>query len=418
MVKDEEKNIERCIRSIQALGAIDEILIVDTGSTDETPKIAATLGATVRILENPDEYFVETDEGKFLNFGKARNESFRDASGDWLLLMDADETVQGDATNLKTELNRLPNDIEGVSLKFADVQKNIEVMHFLSPRIFRNGRVHFEEIVHNRPVFKPPSYHVPEIKLTIKHYGYDLTPEHEEKKRTRTIALLKHRLKQNPDDFGAYFYLSQMFANHGDSESAIDYAIRYIGKKDKLEVFNPSIYFTLIMECKKAKNYKLMDKWLAVALRELPNDIDIAAATITYGEKTKKPLVIKRGAENFIRNYDMLKADPVANGARFIYNYNDFSLTRALFHAGLMNIHEGINKLRRMFSVLEGMTGEEKFVTTVIGDAARELDNMKFKNWRKVIANPNESKKVINIKNHKKKSNRKRKGKNKNVRRR
>ena len=79
IVKDEAENIRACIRSIKR--AVDEILIVDTGSTDSTQEIAGALGAKVFQFPWCDD------------FAAARNESIRHATGDYIIWLDADDRV-------------------------------------------------------------------------------------------------------------------------------------------------------------------------------------------------------------------------------------------------------------------------------------------------------------------------------------
>src|SRR3989338_3131491 len=79
IVKNEEKFLEQCLNSIKEL--VDEIIIVDTGSADKTKEIAAQF--TDKIFD-----FQWCDD-----FSTARNESLKHASGDWILVLDADETI-------------------------------------------------------------------------------------------------------------------------------------------------------------------------------------------------------------------------------------------------------------------------------------------------------------------------------------
>jgi len=79
IVKNEEKNLGKCLGSVK--GLVDEIVIVDTGSTDKTLEIAKASGAKV-------EHFAWTD-----NFSEARNKSLSLCSGDWILSLDADEML-------------------------------------------------------------------------------------------------------------------------------------------------------------------------------------------------------------------------------------------------------------------------------------------------------------------------------------
>lgn len=79
MVKNEAKNLARCINSVKKI--VDEIVIVDTGSTDSTSEIARQLGARVYHFKWVDDY------------SAARNFSFGKVQSDWILLLDADETI-------------------------------------------------------------------------------------------------------------------------------------------------------------------------------------------------------------------------------------------------------------------------------------------------------------------------------------
>ncbi len=79
IVRDEEDFLPDCLNSV--LGAVDEIVVVDTGSTDSTLLIAAEFGARVFSFEWTD------------SFSEARNHALENASGDWILVLDADEVI-------------------------------------------------------------------------------------------------------------------------------------------------------------------------------------------------------------------------------------------------------------------------------------------------------------------------------------
>ena len=87
IVKNEEAFLEKCLLSVQ--GLVDEIVIVDTGSTDKTKEIALKFTSKVYDFEWCD------------NFAAARNESLKYATGDWILVLDADEVI------VKRSLNNL-----------------------------------------------------------------------------------------------------------------------------------------------------------------------------------------------------------------------------------------------------------------------------------------------------------------------
>jgi glycosyltransferase involved in cell wall biosynthesis len=79
IVKDEERHLDRCLSSLQ--GIVDEIVVVDTGSTDGTLEIAQSHGAVIGSFDWCDD------------FSAARNASLDLATGDWVLWIDADEAL-------------------------------------------------------------------------------------------------------------------------------------------------------------------------------------------------------------------------------------------------------------------------------------------------------------------------------------
>ena len=80
IVKNEERNLQACLDSVR--GVASEIVVVDTGSSDTTPQIAARNRATVV----PFDF-------SFVDFAAARNQSIARATGRWILVLDADETL-------------------------------------------------------------------------------------------------------------------------------------------------------------------------------------------------------------------------------------------------------------------------------------------------------------------------------------
>ncbi|MDZ7373239.1 MAG: glycosyltransferase [candidate division KSB1 bacterium] len=79
IVRNEEPWLARCLNSVRS--AVDEIVVVDTGSTDRTAEIASRFGA--RVFSEPWRE----------DFAAARNVSLREATGDWILVLDADEVI-------------------------------------------------------------------------------------------------------------------------------------------------------------------------------------------------------------------------------------------------------------------------------------------------------------------------------------
>ena len=80
IARNEEHNLAKCLESVRGLAA--ELIVTDTGSTDATPRIAAEYGARVTAFDFT-----------FIDFAAARNQALAQASNPWILILDADETI-------------------------------------------------------------------------------------------------------------------------------------------------------------------------------------------------------------------------------------------------------------------------------------------------------------------------------------
>ena len=139
IVKDEEANIGRCLGSLR--GVADEIVVGDTGSTDDTAAIARSYGAKVVEVAWEDD------------FAKARNATLAHCEGDWALWADADEEWVGDGEELHAALAGSPPDLDGWLVTITNEMGHGTEWRSSHPavRVFRRGlawkgRVH-EQIV-------------------------------------------------------------------------------------------------------------------------------------------------------------------------------------------------------------------------------------------------------------------------------
>ena len=378
MVKDEEKNLPRILESIKKLGVVDEICILDTGSTDRTVEIAESFGAKVTVPDDVDQYFKDTKFGRKINFSKARNASIDLAMGEWVLLVDADEELIGDGAGLKSYLKKLTGDFDAVSIQFIDVQGGKSHVKFPPPRIFKKGHITYKGIVHNSPWgFKEPVAFFKDLE--VRHYGYDLTPEKLEEKRDRTLGLLLKRLEENPTDFSVYFYLAQVYGQEDNFERCIEYCVKYIRNEESIERFNSSIYFTLVQACIASDNPSMADKWLAEGMRELPQDIDINMALVNYGVWQKKAHVVTAACEKFVISYEAMLKDPLSCQSRFVYNFNEYSLVKVLFHLGMIRLDQGIRLMGRLEDAFKDI--DEEMATAVKSDMRKHLESFKKIDW-------------------------------------
>lgn len=212
IVKNEEKNLPETLNSVKDY--IDEIIIVDTGSTDNTVEVARSFGAKV--------YFYEWND----DFASARNEALRHANCEWILSIDADDTMNGsDILRFKEYLKE--TDALGFSIpifsKIEDRSLNINntVVNYLV-RIFKNDpRIRFSRRVHE---FVDQSIYdiggkIERIDLPVFHRGYaDL--EILKKKIERNKRLLELALDENPSDHNLWVYMGKTYVTLDDLDSA------------------------------------------------------------------------------------------------------------------------------------------------------------------------------------------------------
>ncbi|MCR4289757.1 MAG: glycosyltransferase, partial [Candidatus Scalindua sp.] len=212
IVKDEEENLDRCLTSARDI--VDEIIIVDTGSTDRTVEIAKSYGAKV---------FNHPWEG---SFSKARNYSLKYATCDWILYLDADEELnKEDAPRLKEIAKN--SDVPIVSFIIKNKYKDsTQEGYARMVRFFKNfSGIYYKGVVHNTIQYSGKCLY---SSITIIHHGYNLSEEKMEEKFLRTSALLKKQIEADPHNPVPYMYIGVSYMDRRLYEHAITNSIRAI----------------------------------------------------------------------------------------------------------------------------------------------------------------------------------------------
>jgi glycosyltransferase involved in cell wall biosynthesis/cytochrome c-type biogenesis protein CcmH/NrfG len=193
IVKNEEKMLARCFESIKDY--VDEIVVVDTGSTDSTVEIAESYGANV--------YYHSWED----NFSKHRNQSIDYAGSDWILIIDADEELMpGSGEEIKRAV-RVDDNVDSIFIRVeCDFDEGRGTSMHNSIRLFRNNNcIRYKGRVHNAIVGEQNSKYAPNAR--IFHYGYNLGPEVAVQKFKRTSELLKLDITEDPSDPRPHHYL-------------------------------------------------------------------------------------------------------------------------------------------------------------------------------------------------------------------
>lgn len=250
MIKDEEKNLERCLNSLVRLRKkiASELIIIDTGSKDSSPDIARRYTDKV--------YFHNWNN----NFSEMRNISISYAKGKWIFIIDADEELRSYDEIIKFFLSDEYKKYNAATILCKNIMGTSEynTIALVTPRLFKNDE-NFKYVgaVHNAPIYTKP---IKNMKDILYHYGY-LTIDKElvEKKFKRTSTLLLNELEKEPNNVYYRYQLSVSYFSHGDYKEAFSECFRayeYI-KTAKLNIRSYFYIYPHLVKCLiMLKNYE------------------------------------------------------------------------------------------------------------------------------------------------------------------
>ena len=223
IAKNEARFLEACLRSVQEL--VDELIVVDTGSSDDTVAIAGRCGATV-------VHHVWNDD-----FAAARNAALDASQGDWILVLDADERLV-DAAGVRAAvadddfdlgLLRLHN-ADTLDASWADIvsgsQRRGEPV--LLPRLLRRSdALRWEGRIHETPrSWIAAGVRTRQVDADLVHFGNVPEIRDARDKGGRNLKLLEARCAEAPEDAVAWGYLARERLDAADSAGARDAAER------------------------------------------------------------------------------------------------------------------------------------------------------------------------------------------------
>jgi len=239
IVKNEEKVLKRCLDSIKEV--IDEIVIVDTGSTDSTKDIAFDYTDNVYDFEWTD------------SFADARNFAQTKATGEWILVMDADEYV--DPINLNEtiqEIKQIGQEYDAYEVKiynFTGFQGERIIQH-TSIRIYKNNpSVYFHRTIHEQLTKKGGDLKVGSSHLILYHSGYLNRVIKEKNKNERNQQLLEKEIKLSGNTGFDYFNLGNEYLSLGKTKDALDAYINAYQKKPDFRYSWVSFCIIQIINC-------------------------------------------------------------------------------------------------------------------------------------------------------------------------
>jgi tetratricopeptide (TPR) repeat protein len=218
IARESAETIRAALESVRPW--VDEMVVVDTGSKDDTAKIANEAGAKVH-------YFKWIDD-----FSAARNASIEHASGDWVFWMDSDDTISAENGMKLRELlaNTPADDVLGFVMQVhcppspdKRAEEKTVVDHV---KLFRNRPdLRFERRIHEQilAAIRRAGGQIEWSDVYVEHTGYDHTHEGQTRKRERDFRLLELELADCPGDPFTLFNLGMTHADVGQHQEAIKY---------------------------------------------------------------------------------------------------------------------------------------------------------------------------------------------------
>jgi tetratricopeptide (TPR) repeat protein len=215
IVKDGGSDFARCLESIRP--HVDEIIVADTGSSDDSIEVAERVGAKVIRYDWSDD------------FASARNAALAHVQTDWFLSIDADEELV--CVRSREELNELFQASARVMLDLQDAHSGSMVK---LPRLFKMvADIHWQQPVHETLV-QPGVDSQVMVDATqgiyLRHHGY--RPETNPIKVERNLRILRSHLSRNPDDPGSLFFLARECAWVGEHQEGHDAGERLLATAD------------------------------------------------------------------------------------------------------------------------------------------------------------------------------------------
>jgi Flp pilus assembly protein TadD len=232
IVRNEAANLGRSLRPVASY--FDDVVVVDTGSTDQTVSLAAGLGARVVEVAWQDD------------FAAARNASLAEARADYLFWLDGDNAItSADVASLRGVLAEADQPFIGWCVEVLEPRGERLLQKRLFPRrpeVFFQGSIH-EQLHH------PSGWPFVFIPVKVRHWGYE-NKALAQAKGQRNLALLLQAAKQRPADFFIHYQTGKTLFN--------------LNKLDDAEKW---IEIAIELDRKSAENYELVvHSWVLWAL--------------------------------------------------------------------------------------------------------------------------------------------------------
>lgn len=293
IVKDEAARLATCLESARSL--VQEIIIVDTGSTDATVAIAQEFHA--RVYDFPWNY----------NFSDARNESLRYATGDWVLVLDADEVLVPAVVSLIQQAIQAMQHTLVINLLRQEIGA-IQSPYSLVSRLFRrHPALSFRRPYHaliddsvTALLQREPHWQIVDLpQVAIVHYGYEPGAIANQNKFEKARLTMERFFAEHPGDPYVCSKLGALYVQMGRGDRGLELLERGLKAPDLDAPLRYELHYHLGLAYGRQKQ--------------------VEQATQHYHQALQQPILerLKLGAYNNLGN--LLKAKNDLIGAKAIY---------------------------------------------------------------------------------------------------
>lgn len=327
IVRNEANCLGSCLESIEE--HVDEIVVVDTGSDDGTDEIAKCHGA--RVCYHPWEN----------DFSKHRNQSISYATGDWILQIDADETLDPESGRRMKETAGKTAE-HAILFKVWNYGMYVNVLSLLVfPRLFRCGvGFHYRGIVHNQPHFPG---NAGASSLSIHHYGYAMDAERMAKKKVRTEDLLKCQIAEDPHAPFPRFNMTISKFRNGDFKGVVgegQKTIEIIEQRGIQDVAYMPVYYFVGAARYNLGDFEKAAETACKGVIYFPDNLDsLFVLALTYDQKNDTKKALEYG-KRYLELHDQLKIGEFHQGV----NYETFGerwVVLLIVSASCFFLHQG-----------------------------------------------------------------------------
>ncbi|MFR3567483.1 glycosyltransferase [Paeniclostridium sordellii] len=346
MVKNEERYLNKTLESLKPLMKdIDsELIILDTGSDDSTVEIAKKYTEKV--------FFANWNN----DFAYMRNISISYASGEWILILDADEQLTNYDKLKEFFESDLCNKYNSACITLRNILSQDEKSYSISPmiRLFKYYEgFGYKGSIHEQPIFKEPIYN--DIAI-FNHYGYLFEDEEiKQLKDTRNKKILLEEVKKSPNDPYMNYQLGKNYIIANEYEDALYYM------EKAYDIYTKLNYIPIFVTLDLASLYidlSEFDKCEKLCTRYIKTDnknIDIYYYLAVSQKQLNK---YKRSIDNY---------------QRYLYLIENFNITTQASHMEC-NYDTLIHKENSIVNIIDNYYKLEKYE-----DVIKDLDNMPIK---------------------------------------